>query len=557
MGAVLLLVLLIGASLTPAVAAPVAAVALDPVESTVLDYDPDTDPVLPADGAGDGEQPVTAEGRVMTTGDHIMNTDALRAAGITGTGIKIGVISTGLNGATAAQTSGDLGWVYTIRDEGDIADGEGTAMLEIIHDIAPGATLYFHDCGNSDSGNSSSEFIRAIDALVAAGCTVIVDDIGLYDQPYFEKGEIEKHLEHLLATQRLIYVTAGGNDGGLHWQGQICINNEGLQDFSGAGTARPHLYSSVPRGGTLKIYLQWDEPFGSATDDFDVILVDSKTREPLLNALWSEPLSTSVRMPTGLSDPYELFKWTNFDRSSPGHDVEIQVRHNGGAGIARNLDLYASPDYSNELSPDNLIASDGIFGHAAVPDVITVAAVNASAPDTIEPFSSHGPSTYLFPTYSVIQKPDISAPDYVNVTGYGRFVSPFPGTSAAAPHIAALCALVWSARPDLSPADIRSALYASAVDLGTPGYDNVYGWGRADAVAMYNQLATGKPVNTEPPSVFRKFYPKGGPASGSIGGTIFRQDASVGVPDSPIALPTTPPRKPPAQRFIRWYPGDN
>ena len=545
MGAVLLLVLLIGVALAPAAATPVAP---DLVKSTVFEYDPGTGNVPPTsqvDGAGDVGEPITAEGRVMTTGDQIMGCDALRAHGITGTGIRIGVISDGVDGATAAQTSGDLGWVYTIRD--DLGGGEGTAMLEIIHDIAPGATLYFHD-----SGKDSSEFIGAIDALVAAGCTVIVDDISKMYQPYFEKGEIAAHLENLTATRRLIYVTSAGNFGVAHWQGPVRINNEGLQDFSGTGYDHPYLYANVPNGATLAVYLQWDEPFGSAADDFDIILVDSATQEPL----WNEPLRTSVR-PNRSSDPCEVFVWTNQDGNDLDYDVEIQVRHNGSAGNARNLEMYTHLDYWDAMRPDNLIASDGIFGHAAVPDVITVAAVNANAPDTIEPFSSHGPSTILFPTYSIIQKPDISAPDFVNVTGYGRFGSPFPGTSAAAPHIAALCALVWSARPDLSPADIRSALYASAVDLGEPGYDNVYGWGRADAVAMYNQLATGKPVNTEPPSVFRKFYPKGGPASGSIGGTVIRQDASVGVPDSPIALPTTSPRKPPAQRFIRWYPGDN
>ena len=541
-GAVLLLVLLIGASLALAAAAPVATVALDPVESTVFEYDPGTGnapPTSQTDGAGDAGEPVTAEGRVMTTGDQIMGCDALRAYGITGTGMKIGVISDGVDGVAAAQTSGDLGWVYTIRD--DLGGSEGTAMLEIIHDIAPGATLYFHD-----KGNTSQEFLRAIDALVAAGCTVIVDDISKMYQPYFEKGEIAAHLENLTATRRLIYVTSAGNFGVAHWQGPVRINNEGLQDFSGTGSAYPYLYADVPYGGTLKVYLQWDEPFGSAADDFDIILVDSQTREPL----WNEPLRTSVR-PNGPSDPCEVFVWTNQDPGSPGRVVEIEVRRNGDTGQARTLELYT---HGATMFTDNLVPSDSIWGHASVPDVITVAAVNASAPDTIEKYSSNGPATYLFPTPAVIPKPDISAPDYVNVTGYGRFGSPFPGTSAAAPHIAALCALVWSARPDLSPADIRSALYASAVDLGEPGYDNVYGWGRADAVAMYNQLATGKPVNTEPPSVFRKFYPKGGPASGSIGGTIFRQDASVGVPDSPIALPTTSPKKPPAKPFVRWYP---
>ncbi|MEN6519037.1 MAG: S8 family serine peptidase [Methanospirillum sp.] len=492
----------------------------------------------------------------MTTGDAIMGTDALRAYGITGTGIKVGVISNGLNGGTAAQTSLDLGWVYTIRDEGDPGGGEGTAMLEIIHDIAPGAQLYFHDSGRSDDGNNSAGFIRAIDALVAAGCTVIVDDVGFSDQPYFEKGEIDKHLEHLLATQRLIYVTSAGNSGDKHWQGPVKLDSEGLQDFSGTGSTLPYLYANVPRGGTLKVFLQWDEPFGSATDDFKIVLGDLTTNEILWNALGNDPLQTSVRL-THLSDPSEGFVWTNQDANSLYHDVMILVGPKGGTSVARTLELYAYGENGAGLYPINVVASDSIFGHHAVPDVITVAAVNASCPDMIETFSSNGPVTHLFPNRTVIQKPDISAPDNVAVTGSGRFHTPFSGTSAAAPHIAALCALVWSARQDLSPADIRSALYASAVDLGAPGYDNVFGWGRADAVAMYNYLATGKPVNTDPPSAFKKFYPKGGPASGAIGGMIVRTDGSVAVPDSPVDMPTTSPKKPPAKRFVRWYPGAN
>jgi subtilisin family serine protease len=232
-------------------------------------------------------------------------------------------------------------------------------------------------------------------------------------------------------------------------------------------------------------------------------------------------------------------KYINLDENGLDHDVTILVEPIRSSGGARTLELHAYSPNGAKMKPENVVASDGIWGHQAVPDVITVAAVNASSPNTIEEYSSRGPVTHLFPNYSVIQKPDISAPDYVNVTGYGRFGSPFPGTSAAAPHIAALCALVWSGRQDLSPSDIRTALYASAVDLGAPGYDNVYGWGRADAVAMYNLLATGKPVNREPPTAFKKFYPQGAPTSGAIGGMVIRRDSSVGVAFSPIDMPTT------------------
>jgi len=540
-GAVLLLVLLAGAALAPAAAAPVAAVAPDLIDSAVFEHDSSKDSVpstSPAEGVGDAEQPVTAEGRVMTTGDHIMGTDALRAYGITGRGVKIGVISDGVNGAAASQTSRDLGWVTTISDEDSIGGGEGTAMLEIIHDIAPGAALYFHDRGENASG-----FTRAVDALVAAGCTVIVDDIGYFDEPFFEKGDAAAHLERLLTTQRLIYVTSAGNFGDAHWQGPVTINNEGLQDFSGVGSKYPYLYALVPRGEKLTVALQWDEPVDSAKDDFDIGISDFLTGVSIAPTVYR----------TSPSDPYKLLYWENPDVNNLGHVVTITVAPKGSTANTQTLELYT---YGAAMFPDNVIASDSIWGHASIPDVITVAAINASSPDTIESFSSHGPATYLLPNCTIIQKPDISAPDYVNVTGY-RFHTPFKGTSAAAPHIAALCALVWSVRQDLSPADIRSALYASAVDLGTPGYDNVFGWGGADAVTMYNLLATGKPVNTDPPSAFKKFYPKGGPSSGSIGGTIIRRDTSIAMPGSPVDLPTTSPKKPPAKQFVRWYPGEN
>lgn len=48
---------------------------------------------------------------------------------------------------------------------------EGTAMLEIGHDLAPGAELYFHDCGED-----LIAFNQAIDELIAAGCNIICDD---------------------------------------------------------------------------------------------------------------------------------------------------------------------------------------------------------------------------------------------------------------------------------------------------------------------------------------------------------------------------------------------
>lgn len=225
-GAVLLLVLLTGAALA-SVAAPAAAVVPDSNDSAVFEHDSSTDPALSTPPAEIGpetesESPITATGSVMTTGDAVMGTDVLRAQGLTGAGIRIGVISDGVDGIGSSQTSGDLDRVWVLSDEH--GGGEGTAMLEIIHDVAPQAELYFHD-----NGGNASDFNRAIDNLVAAGCTVIVDDITWLNQPFFEKGEIADHLENLLTTHRLVYVTSAGNYGDAHYQGSVKINSRGYQ----------------------------------------------------------------------------------------------------------------------------------------------------------------------------------------------------------------------------------------------------------------------------------------------------------------------------------------
>ena len=77
----------------------------------------------------------------------------------------------------------------------------------------------------------------------------------------------------------------------------------------------------------------------------------------------------------------------------------------------------------------------------------------------------------------VRQKPDITAADGTKVTGAGSFPTPFFGTSAAAPHAAAIAALLKSANPGLTQAQIRTALVSSAIDIEIPGTDRDTGAG--------------------------------------------------------------------------------
>jgi subtilisin family serine protease len=54
------------------------------------------------------------------------------------------------------------------------------------------------------------------------------------------------------------------------------------------------------------------------------------------------------------------------------------------------------------------------------------------------------------------------------------------GTSMATPHVAGAAALLVAAHPDLTPAQLRARLRATATDAGQPGFDVAHGWGRLD-----------------------------------------------------------------------------
>jgi hypothetical protein len=151
-----------------------------------------------------------------------------------------------------------------------------------------------------------------------------------------------------------------------------------------------------------------------------------------------------------------------------------------------------------------------IHGHNAAADAFSCAATPAVGPfpnpfnagNVTETFSSDGPRRIFFQpdgtpytpgnfssTGGILrQKPDITAADGVSVTGVGGFPSPFFGTSAAAPHAAAIAGLLKSANPALTPAQIRTTLTSTAIDIMTPGVDRNSGAGIIDAYAATQSL---------------------------------------------------------------------
>src|SRR5690606_25825669 len=73
---------------------------------------------------------------------------------------------------------------------------------------------------------------------------------------------------------------------------------------------------------------------------------------------------------------------------------------------------------------------------------------------------------------------DVVAPgENIASTYYGQQYAALSGTSMASPHVAALAAMISSANPQLTNAEVMEIMRSSVIDLGSPGKDKYYGYG--------------------------------------------------------------------------------
>ncbi len=426
-----------------------------------------------------------AAGQVQTEGDAIHRADLLRALGIRGKGVRVGAISDGALDFQAARDAGELPGDVSILSPGD--GYEGTALLEIVHDLAPDAKLGFCS-GRPTTPQTLLEFADCAQRLVDEfGADVIVDDVNFLGTPYFEDGLDAIAVGEAIA-KGAVWVSAAANFGDSHYQATFVDSGDPLHshDFGGGDVTMP---VRVPLGG-LNVYMQWADPFESVTDDYAVCIVNG-----------AEPGAESCSRRVDPANPFEVL----FLPCSTANacDVDIAIRLESGA--AREVELFFTQRES--YGPRQFgSARDSVFGHSAGRDVVSVAAINATDPgyDDVTSYSSQGPVTLFFPELVRRAKPEVSAVDCVSLSGAGQFHSPFCGTSASAPHVAGVVALLRSAFATASVAEIRGALADGAVDVGAPGYEDRGGFGRVDAVRsadLLRERVGSTPVATivEPP----------------------------------------------------------
>jgi subtilisin-like proprotein convertase family protein len=470
----------------------------------------------------------------VSEGDRAHNADKARQQyGVTGVGAKICALSDGVDSLSASQAAGELPANVDVLTGQAGSGDEGTAMLEIIHDLAPGADLGFATAFTSDA--SFADNIRALRSQ--SGCDIIVDDVVYFNEPAFQDGPIARAVNDVTAAGAL-YFSSAGNEGNVadgtsgHWEGDFVDSGMSIGKWGGtahnfAATNGVQVYEPISDDSSagVPVLLNWSDPLGASTNDYDLYLLDAS----------GNVLSASQNYQTGTQDPYERVNTPSFG----GHNLRLAIVKFKGEN--RYLSLSGLRGRFSDSS-DGLkayVTPGETFGHAAAKDAYNVAAAPAAAPlpfdlepgdpanpagpfpgsfgpgQKVERFSSDGPrkifykadgtpvtpGNFLATGGEVRQKPDLTAADGVSTTvpGFEQFF----GTSAAAPHAAAIAGLVLSGNPGLAPADVRAALINTSVDITASGVDNVSGAGilLADRVLAYTGASPQPLAEAQAPTV--------------------------------------------------------
>jgi len=412
------------------------------------------------------------------------------ASGVTGAGVRVGVLSDSATAArvTALIASGDLPADTTVLPgQQGSGDDEGAAMMEIVHDMAPDAKLFF-----ATADPSQAQFAANIrDLRFTYHCDIIVDDVTYFAEGAFQDGTVAKAVNDVTADGAL-YFSSAANSGNLTlgtsgtWEGDFLAGPSGSGALTGAGTLHnfgtggsPIYYDALTAASTF-ISLKWSDPLGGSANDYDLYLLD---------AAGTNVVAASGASQTGTQDPFEAVSGT----FSAGQRIVVILYD----GTQRALRV------DTNRGQVAIKTAGSTYGHNAAASTITMAATYWNSAHTgpklfvggsanpIETFSSDGPrkifytpagtaitpGNLLFSTNggTTLQKPDATAADGVTVKTTG--FNPFYGTSAAAPHAAGLAALVKSANLNLTNLQIRQILTSTALDNMAAGVDRDSGYG--------------------------------------------------------------------------------
>jgi len=386
----------------------------------------------------------TASAGATSEGVKTMGADAWQAAGITGKGVKVGVIDGSFNHYTQVLASAQV-TPKSFRSDGLIEEPEtnndtihGTACAEIVHEVAPDVALFLV------AADTPGSFANAVSYLVkTAGVSVITTSVGWNTFQLNGTSVVAKAVDSARAAGVFFTVAAGNDAGGKigsseasgHFAATFADSDgDGYHDFPGAKTKNS---LSVRVGkDPIQIFFtwaDWDHPHVN----YDLYLLDHTGKEAAR--------STIDQSRTG-KPPLQVIRG-----KVPEGDYTVKLRKVNANDPDLPFDLFFYGMQFEQTTPTGSLDSP-----ADAQGAVTVAAVDWKTL-TLESYSSQGP------TGDGRKKPDLSAPDHVSNDAYASIrEKSFSGTSAAAPHVGGAAVLYRQAFPKATPDEVLNYLVKNA-----------------------------------------------------------------------------------------------
>jgi subtilisin family serine protease len=395
----------------------------------------------------------TGYGSIVSESVALTAADGYQVGNLTGSGVKVAVVDLGFTKLNDAITAGELpadalshGMDFT---GGGLQGGtkHGTGVAEHVADMAPGAEIHYLRVDDEVDLQNAADYIDSNNIHIANHSVSWV--LSSY---YDDTGPINDIINESVNTDGVFWTVAAGNSAPKHWRGNWldADGDKKLEFVSG-----DELMQLTTGTGKITLFLNWDQYGAGSITNLDLYLVD--------DAGTVRASSTTGFGSIGIN-PYELIEYTYNAGEAPYH-VRVQL----GGGNAAGLDITL---FSFNNNFEHSVAASSVLDPASSSGAFTVGAIKQDNWNNINPairtYSSQGPTT------DGRLKPQLVGPDGTTSLTYGTS----NGTSFAAPTVAGAAALLLQENSTLTPAGLANALQNQAIDIGTAGADNVFGYGQ-------------------------------------------------------------------------------
>jgi len=415
---------------------------------------------------------------VISKGVKNMKADTVQALGVDGQGIVVGVLDAGFEGYQQLLGSELPAQVITKSFGTDITGGgeaHGTAVAELVHDVAPAATLVLVAYG------STLDFEDAVQWLVQNDVDIITTSTGSSLTGPCDGRDSMAAAANAAVDAGVIFLASAGNYGDGHYLGTFTPSAkpgfEGYHAFTAVRTVAffglgNNCYT-LPAGMPLDVSLVWDDWGDDPAEllpraDYDLYLM---RYDPEAGWQFTDVYSDYNQGQGG-------YPWEMIHMVTPSDGCYGLAIRQTAADHDHELHLYA---YNMTFATPFQVPERSVIDPCVGEKVQCIGATTIY--DTLAQYSSRGPANPDVTTGQALPKPDFTAPAGTKTVSLGSF----SGTSASAPHAAGAMALLLQMTdhdPDLALAMARELVH----DLGTAGFDDKFGWGRLELAACTGAL---------------------------------------------------------------------